>query len=94
MEKAKQTSLTMRMIDGEIDGHGYGNSSDLGVLICRAAYDLIDKDPDMLKPLSKGMRKVIRMKIADRVAKWIFEHVGYAFIAVFMLVLLGCCIVV
>ena len=94
MEKAKSSTISIRMIDGEIDGQCYGNSSDLGILICRAAYDLIDSDPDMLKPLSKGMRKVIRMKIADRVAKWIFEHVGYAFMAVFMLVLLGCCIVI
>lgn len=94
MEKAKSSRISIQMIDGEIDGHGYGDSSELGILICRAAYDLIDSDPEMIKPLAKGMKKVIRMKIADRVARWIYEHVGYAFMAVFMIVLLGCCIVV
>lgn len=94
MKKARNSRISFQMIDGEIAGHSYGDSAELGVLICRAAYDLIDSDPEMLKPMAQAMRKVIRMKRIDRLSKWIYEHIGYAFYAVFFILLLGCCIVI
>lgn len=94
MEKANSSKIFMEMIDGKIVGHCHGNSTDIGLILCRATYDLLNEDPEMLRLMEKGMRKVFRMKRIDAIARWIYTHVGYAFMAVFMLVLLGCCIVI
>lgn len=85
MEKAKQSSINMSMIDGEINGRCYGDSSDLGIMICRAVYDLLDNDPDMLKPVEKGLRKVIRMKRIDRAVRFFYRWAGVGFAVVFSL---------
>lgn len=94
IEKAKQSTLHLWMIDGKISGNSYGESDGLAILICRAAYDLLDSDPEMYKPLWKGLRKVKRMKRIDRIAKWFYNNAYWAFAAAFACALTCLCFTV
>lgn len=99
MEKARQSRIAVTLMDGKLSGTIYGDEQEVGYLICKSAFDLLESNPNMFPAIRKGMRKVFRLRFknwmrytVNTVRGWVRSHAYYGYHVLLAVIIFVICL--
>lgn len=99
MEKARQSRIAVTLMDGKLSGTIYGDEQEVGYLICKSAFDLLESNPNMFPAVHRGMRKVFRLRFknwmrytVNTVRGWVRSHAYYGYHVLLAIIIFAVCL--